>query len=239
MEKTLDLGTGDGDTVSYEFSLTEAADVYRMLAKSAAFADKRKDPRTSLVIRTQADMIRQKFHIPETPFPDMMGDIEAFHQLFGLEYKGKPRMLPQGLFDFRTKFMDEEKTEYSDEQVKLEDAVARRDDRDVTNSLELQLDALVDLVYVVLGTAYLQFGSEKYNEAWNRVHSANMKKERAIASEDARSKRDTAFDVVKPDGWTAPNHRDLVEDHAHKLFRAGGQLNAGHEHDTTSIPTAQ
>lgn len=54
-------------------------------------------------------------------------------------------------------------------------------------------------------------GINRWNfpEAWGRVHKANMAKERATCAED--SKHGSAQDIIKPEGWTAPNHRDLFE----------------------------
>lgn len=222
---------------------TERRDVIARLEEAATMCENSKrydESHTASVLRAQIGMIKQGLHERNLEeVPDFMGDITRFHQLFGLEYSGKPRMLPPGLFEFRYKFMHEEIEEYKDEQPILEDAITRQDDRDIINSLEKQLDGLVDEVYVVLGTAYLQFGPKIFNEAWRRVHAANMKKERAEASEDARSHRDTAFDVVKPEGWVPPTHRDLVEDHAHKRYRHPGQLNPGHQRDTQAVLTNQ
>lgn len=48
-----------------------------------------------------------------------------------------------------------------------------------------------------------------FPEAWDRVHKANMAKERATCAED--SKHGSAQDIIKPEGWTAPDHRDLFE----------------------------
>ncbi len=215
----------------------ERADTVARLEIAAA---NEQDHHTASVLRAQAGMVRQGLHERNLDeVPDFMGDITRFHQKFGLEYLGKPRMLPTGLFDFRYKFMHEEIEEYAEEQPILAEAVKRQDNRDVANSLEKQLDGLVDEVYVVLGTAYLQFGPKIFNEAWRRVHHANMQKVRAEADEDTRSHRDTKFDVVKPDGWTPPDHRDLVEDHSHKLYRKEGKVNPGYEADTQSIPTNQ
>lgn len=123
---------------------------------------------------------------------DLMFMIEKFHAKFGLMYYGPPRNLEGELQTFRVGFMREELDEY-------EAAVSCYD-------LEGQLDALVDLVYVALGTAYLQ--GFDFNEAFRRVHAANMKKVRAESSN--QSKRGTQFDVVKPEGWTPPYLRDLV-----------------------------
>lgn len=46
-------------------------------------------------------------------------------------------------------------------------------------------------------------------EAWSRVQLANMSKVRATSAE--QSKRGSTHDVVKPPGWVAPSHTDLVE----------------------------
>jgi len=229
-----------GEVVEYSFRLEETGDVRHMLISASTVAGKSRDFFVEQVLKAQADMVIKGLHVRNLDdVPDFMGDIERFHQNFGLEYNGKPRMLPQGLFDFRHKFHVEETTEYADEQPKLADAVKRSDDRDITNSLELQLDALVDSVYVILGTAYLQFGAKIFNKAWARVQAANMLKVRAEADSDARSHRDTKFDVVKPDGSVAPDHRDLVADHDHKVYVKPGQLNPGAGSDTQVVPTAQ
>lgn len=46
--------------------------------------------------------------------------------------------------------------------------------------------------------------------AWDRVHAANMAKERATSAD--QSKHGSAQDIIKPAGWTAPDHRDLFEE---------------------------
>lgn len=202
----------------------ETGDIVAMLTSAAKTATDQGEGHTARVLIAQADMIAQGMHVRNLEeVPDMMGDVTQFHQHFGLEYLGKPRMLPHGLFQFRHKFAIEEVMEHAEEQPKLDSAIARADHREIVNSLETQLDSLVDEVYVALGTAYLQFGGKVFNEAWRRVHVANMLKVRAEADEDARSHRDTKYDVVKPEGWVAPDHRDLVTDHAHVLYRKGAE----------------
>ena len=78
--------------------------------------------------------------------------------------------------------------------------------RNCANERADMLDALVDLVVVAMGTAY-QMGWN-FEEAWKRVHHANMLKT-AVQSE-AINNRDLAFDLQKPEGWTAPYLQDLV-----------------------------
>lgn len=127
------------------------------------------------------------------PYVNMTQDIALFHEKFNLEYEGPPRLLAQDLHAFRSNFMEEELAEYCK-------AYAEQD-------LEGQLDALVDLVYVALGTAYLH--GFDFNEAWRRVQHANMQKVRAQTSSD--SKRGSMHDVVKPKGWRPPDLSDLVK----------------------------
>src|SRR5690348_11381567 len=143
---------------------------------------------------------------------DVVGDVEAFHEKFGLRYQGKPRVLPKDLADFRLKFHKEELEEYKKHHYRAEYDVQFRPGCDVVGHLEEMLDACVDLVYVVVGTS--DYHGFNFREAWRRVHAANMQKVRAERAED--SKRGSLYDVVKPPGWQAPNHHDLVEDHAHK-----------------------
>lgn len=142
--------------------------------------------------------------------PDMLADIVAFHSRFSLTYGGPPRHLEGELGEFREKFLDEELIEYRSARGALEALLRIKDDptraADHALYLEKQLDGLVDLVYVALGTAYLQ--GFDFAEAWRRVHAANMAKVRALRESD--SKRGSTFDVVKPPGWKAPDLSDLV-----------------------------
>lgn len=167
------------------------------------------------VLGTMAEAVTKGLHVRDHSFPDLIGDVAAFHAKFGQEYVGKPRLLPLDLHDFRVKFHDEETTEYEDEYPKLVDAVIRKDRRDIVNTLELQLDACCDAVWVLLGTADLQFGRAVFYEAWRRVVKANMAKVLATDDPNAQdSGREVKYDIRKPAGWQAPDHRDLVMDNA-------------------------
>lgn len=153
--------------------------------------------------------------IPPAPHhPDLYGDVEAFHHQFGLEIDitDGPRDLEPELEIFRQKFMEEELREYLDADAEMDGLR----EHPLANPEELEsalaalrakkLDALVDLIYVAIGTAYLH--GWDFNEAWRRVQAANMAKIRAERQEEG--KRDATYDVVKPPGWTAPDHSDLV-----------------------------
>jgi predicted HAD superfamily Cof-like phosphohydrolase len=214
-------------TVKYQFRLEHAEEVCTMFISAADAAGRARigqgNHSIRAVLMAQAEMIEQDLHVVGVRAPDLMLDIERFHQRFGLEYNGKPRMLEPDLFGFRDKFMHEELEEYEEEQVGLIEALTsddgKPDHRRIALGLHQQLDALVDLVYVALGTAYMQFGPEVFHEAWRRVQAANMAKVRCEKEGD--SKRGSTFDVIKPQGWTPPDHHDLVKDHAHKGYRHG------------------
>lgn len=153
--------------------------------------------------------------------PHLMGDIREFHEKFDLSYVGPPRALPEAIREFRLKFLKEERSEYAaavKDLKQLQDLGPGATDGDqgqrlTAQLLEEQLDALVDLVYVAVGTAYLQ--GFDFDEAWRRVHAANMRKTRA-APDGADSLRGNAADVVKPPGWRPPDLSDLVSEHAHR-----------------------
>lgn len=65
------------------------------------------------------------------------------------------------------------------------------------------LDALIDLTYVILGTAVMH-GFDKFDKGFKRVHDANMKKVRVKGIGGHK------FGVCKPKGWKPPVMEDLV-----------------------------
>lgn len=120
-----------------------------------------------------------------------LDDIADFHFKFGLEQTEMKVELHPNEWELRHKRLIEEIQEYRE--------AAEMDDD------EAVLDALVDIVYIALGTAYRR--GWDFAEAWRRVHDANMSKERGRAN---NSKYGSQFDIVKPEGWVGPSHADLV-----------------------------
>ena len=57
-------------------------------------------------------------------------------------------------------------------------------------------DALADVVYVAIGTAYKM--GLPWSAIWEAVHSANMRKV------SGQTKRGNAVDAMKPVGWVGP-----------------------------------
>lgn len=147
---------------------------------------------------------------------DPVRDIVDFHNRFKLHYTGKPRVLPQEMARFRQQFLNEEYQEYLKSHKESVDNILHPSlpgfEDSLVKSLADSLDALVDLVYVAIGTADLH--GFNFRQAWYEVHKANMSKVRAESKD--QSKRGSTFDVVKPEGWVPPDHVKLVKDHAHK-----------------------
>ena len=128
---------------------------------------------------------------------EFLSDIRKFHEKFDLGYEGPPRDLrltePYGakLQKFRRNFINEEYLEFVRAEAK-EDAAE-------------ELDACVDMMYVILGYCYLR--GWDVGEAWDRVHRSNMTKERVPAN-DQRAR--SPWDVCKPIGFKPPDLSDLV-----------------------------
>lgn len=151
--------------------------------------------------------------------PDYASDVAVFHlREPGDAYMGSPQALEGSIdestfghlqalvgviklqgsrganpFAFRLGFLLEEIVEYARAHL--------------TDDLEGELDALVDAEYVLRGTVHLQGFDRRradndlvpFDEAWRRVHAANMGK---VPSRGGK--------FVKPPGWTPPTHYDLV-----------------------------
>ena len=133
---------------------------------------------------------------------EMWDDIKKFHQQFLLPQNELPALLEKELYEFRFKFMHEELAEFEDACQQLDMVKA--------------FDALLDLVYVAMGTAYMM--NLPWEEGWVQVQAANMRKTRAKIPSD--SKRGSSYDVVKPEGWVGPNKMLLacVYVHEHELL---------------------
>jgi len=125
---------------------------------------------------------------------DILKDIDNFHKKYGFE-KNEKIDIPDNseLINFRTAFLMEELAEYTNAITKKDAAGA--------------LDALVDIVYIALGTAWLF--NLPFEKAWNEVQKANMSK---IRAKDKTGKRGTKFDVIKPKDWKAPNIEKIIDE---------------------------
>jgi len=92
--------------------------------------------------------------------------------------------------EFRLQFLNEELQE-------TETAFANRDAEEI-------VDGLIDLCVVAIGTLDA-FGVDA-NKAWNQVLQANLSKEVGIKPERPNPLK--LPDLIKPEGWVAPSHKD-------------------------------
>lgn len=124
--------------------------------------------------------------------PQVFQDVVDFHKKFGIQYAGPPRDLPDNVAEFRWKRLIEELMEIQ-----------------YSKTPEERLDGFVDLIYIVLGTVHL-YGWD-FDEAWRRVHRANMAKELCHPNNPGKyGKLGNKLDIVKPKNWKAPDLSDLV-----------------------------
>jgi len=144
-------------------------------------------------------------------------DVANFHAKFGLLPEEKlPHTLNRELLEFRIKFMQEELDEYRQamgfEYHQIDGWIQNR-----PPDLAKAFDALLDLVVVAMGTSVLH--SFPWQAGWDSVHRANMAKVRAQRAED--SKRGTAYDVIKPEGWEPPRIEWVLEEYKRWMIEHG------------------
>lgn len=113
----------------------------------------------------------------------MMRDVADFHELILNDpTNNTPTLLSAEYCTERTKFMYEELSEF----------IESAQDGNIVGVA----DALADIVYVALGTAYKM--GLPWDEIWAAVQSANMRKVRGT------TKRGNKVDAAKPEGWVGP-----------------------------------
>ena len=117
-----------------------------------------------------------------SPTPSMFDDVGVFHTQVLNQPPRYPQLLSPGQVLARRLFMQEELNEFL-ECASVDDMVGTA-------------DALADLVYVALGTAYLM--GLPFDSIWAAVQKANM------AKVPGMTKRSMANDAMKPDGWVGP-----------------------------------
>ena len=115
--------------------------------------------------------------------PSMFDDIDEFHtKIIGLEKPTAVGLVSDEFVLERMRFLAEELEEYATAGL--------------AGDMVGVADALADIVYVALGTAWTM--GIPFQAVWDVVHAANMRKVRGI------TKRGNKNDAVKPPGWVAP-----------------------------------
>ena len=139
------------------------------------------------------------------------GDVGKFHEKHGLPnvtfHGANPMEVTNEMLQFRIQFMMEELLEFiagCGGQISLDEdgqwALALPAEPKVDHAQTF--DALLDLAYVVFGTAHLM--GYPWQTGWMHVQAANMTKVRA-KPDGSDSKRGSGLDVVKPEGWRPPD----------------------------------
>lgn len=124
-------------------------------------------------------------------------DIAVMHKKFGVNdwalacFVNDPNKLREFL-KFRILFLDEELHE-------TKTAFEKNDPQEI-------VDGLIDLCVVAIGT--LDAMGVDVERAWDEVLTANMTKE--IGIKDSRPNPLGVPDLVKPEGWEAPDHANNV-----------------------------
>ena len=93
---------------------------------------------------------------------------------------------------FRISAIKEELSEYEESKTK-----------------EDELDALVDMLVFILGTAERQGFLEVFEKAYNRVMDSNEKKE--LGTNIGKRRGSFKIDLKKPKNWKSPELKDLVK----------------------------
>lgn len=180
-----------------------------------------RDPEVAKVFDLQLLAVKElltKIHSIQFPSTEddssNFADVGNFHEKFGLSYvrptgsnlAGLRKPAPTGaednkeLMQFRLDFLHEEMEEF---ELGLNEG-----------DIAQMADALVDLTYVAMGTAHLL--GLPWQDLWDEVQRANITKERAM-SDGSNSKRGSSFDVIKPEGWKAPNIDGVLQKYGFEL----------------------
>lgn len=122
------------------------------------------------------------------PTGHVFEDIRAFQQHFGFDQ-----------VDVKYQFLVNQVEFLKEELDETIDALKRRDAKEF-------LDGIVDLIVVAAGT--LAFSTEHRDAPWIEVMSKNLKKELGFNPKRPNS---NGADLIKPDGWTAPDHSPFVD----------------------------
>lgn len=154
----------------------------------------------------------------------MIERIIEMHQKFEIspERNDNPQCLTDEEYKFRCKAMMEELIEYCQEVFEADknkfkriyDLFSKLIDEspirfDVGDTLGDQFDALIDLSIFTMGTAVEH--RFPFEEGFNAVMDANMKKR--LFKEGDPDKRGFKKDLVKPQGWKAPNLDRILDKH--------------------------
>lgn len=135
-------------------------------------------------------------------------DVKEFQRKFKFLSNDQPSHLTTRKLIERIKFMHEELNEFIEACGLNADLTPAKCNHSIQR-LDLQADALIDLVYVAMGTADSM--GLPWEDLWKDVHRANMAKIRGIG------KRGNTHDCIKPLGWEGPKTLQILINHGYDL----------------------
>ncbi len=126
---------------------------------------------------------------------DWVQDINKMHEKYGVRpvVEKMTRLDLRTFLNFRVKFLNEE----------LDETKLAANNAGYIDAEEV-VDGLIDLCVVAIGTLDA-FGIDA-NKAWDAVLEANMNKE--VGIKETRPNPLGLPDLIKPEGWVAPSHKD-------------------------------
>jgi predicted HAD superfamily Cof-like phosphohydrolase len=155
---------------------------------------------------------------------DTFESVGTFHEKFDLPIASRtpPAFPPEDVLRFRGAFLLEETAEFFEacgmpqiaQTIKNIGKAIQTSEGSLViapQDLDKAADALGDLKYVTDGTAHMM--GIPFNEVFTEIQRANMAKERATGADDPRNTRPHALNVVKPAGWTPPDHTKALDVH--------------------------
>lgn len=124
-------------------------------------------------------------------------DVQEFNQKFDLaDGTDTPDHLSDDVLSYRVDLIEEELSEFIAAHAP-------------GGRLEEAFDALLDLTYIVYGTALMMGVSpDAWEDGFSEVHRCNLMKERT--TDISETKRKHLLDLIKPPGWQGPE-QSLVQ----------------------------
>lgn len=134
-------------------------------------------------------------------------DVAAFHDKMGLPVSAEstepgygnvrpPQIIDLKEFNYRLAFLFEE----------IAELIMSHSQENLAKSA----DALVDIVWVALGTAHY-FGIP-FDALWREVQRANMEKRPWQEGDPLKPRNAAGLEVVKPEGWRPPDIDGVIRD---------------------------
>lgn len=132
--------------------------------------------------------------------------VRAFQSAFGVDMPEKPTVLGRKRAKLRQALLEEEVKEIRKSMFK----------RDKLDCLEGVSDGIIDAMYILLGTAHEYGVADRLPLMFDEVHNANMRK----LGEDGKPIYRKDGKVLKPEGWTPPNLKTILNRRYH-VFKGG------------------